>query len=64
MRQSIPDGDCDMVSSDVPLGVFSEEDAALNRPLEGIRVLALEQLQALPYATQLMGRLGAEVVKV
>ena len=36
----------------------------MNRPLEGIRVLAIEQMQALPYATQLMGRLGAEIVKV
>jgi crotonobetainyl-CoA:carnitine CoA-transferase CaiB-like acyl-CoA transferase len=34
------------------------------KPLEGIRVLAAEQMQALPYATQLLGRLGAEVVKV
>ncbi len=33
-------------------------------PLEGVRVLALEQMQALPYATQLLGRLGADVVKV
>lgn len=33
-------------------------------PLRGVRVLALEQMQALPYATQLMARLGAEVVKV
>lgn len=33
-------------------------------PLEGVRVLALEQMQALPYGTQLLARLGAEVVKV
>ncbi len=37
---------------------------ARGRPLEGIRVLAIEQMQALPYATQLLGRLGADVVKV
>ncbi len=34
------------------------------KPLEGVRVLAAEQMQALPYATQLLGRLGADVVKV
>src|SRR5207249_3531296 len=34
------------------------------RPLEGVRVLALEQMQALPFATQLLARLGADVVKV
>ncbi len=34
------------------------------RPLSGIRVLAAEQMAALPFATQLLGRLGAEVVKV
>jgi len=33
-------------------------------PLDGLRVLAVEQMQALPYATQLMAFLGAEVVKV
>lgn len=39
-----------------------EPEAA--RPLEGLRVLALEQMQALPFATQLMAHLGAEVIKV
>lgn len=34
------------------------------RPLDGIRLLALEQMQALPFATQLLTRLGAEVVKI
>jgi crotonobetainyl-CoA:carnitine CoA-transferase CaiB-like acyl-CoA transferase len=34
------------------------------RPLDGVRILALEQMQALPFATQLLGRLGADVVKV
>jgi formyl-CoA transferase len=33
-------------------------------PLAGVRVLALEQMQALPFATQLLGRLGADVVKI
>ena len=34
------------------------------KPLSGVRVLAIEQMQALPYATQLLAHLGAEVVKV
>ncbi len=34
------------------------------KPLDGVRILAAEQMQALPYATQLMGHLGARVVKV
>jgi crotonobetainyl-CoA:carnitine CoA-transferase CaiB-like acyl-CoA transferase len=36
----------------------------VGRPLEGVRVLALEQMQSLPFATQLLSRLGADVVKV
>lgn len=34
------------------------------RPLSGIRILALEQMQSVPYATQLLGRLGADVLKI
>jgi crotonobetainyl-CoA:carnitine CoA-transferase CaiB-like acyl-CoA transferase len=47
------------------LGDVANEGAAGNgRPLDGVRVLAAEQMQALPFATQLLARLGAEVVKV
>jgi crotonobetainyl-CoA:carnitine CoA-transferase CaiB-like acyl-CoA transferase len=49
----------------VKLGEIANEQAAGNgKPLDGVRVLALEQMQALPYATQLLTRLGAEVIKV
>ncbi|HEY6473898.1 MAG TPA: CoA transferase, partial [Acidimicrobiales bacterium] len=44
--------------------VVNPESAHWGKPLDGVRVLALEQMQALPYATQLLGRLGADVVKV
>ncbi len=40
------------------------ERAAWGKPLDGVRVLAVEQMQALPYATQLLAHLGAEVVKI
>jgi formyl-CoA transferase len=40
------------------------ERARFGKPLDGVRVLALEQMQALPFATQLCAHLGAEVVKV
>ncbi len=47
------------------LGETANDDARANgKPLDGVRVLSLEQMQALPFATQLLGRLGAEVVKV
>jgi formyl-CoA transferase len=44
--------------------VVNADDLAHGKPLDGVRVLALEQMQALPWATQLLTRLGAEVVKV
>ncbi len=35
-----------------------------DEPLAGVRVLAAEQMQALPFATRLLAHLGADVVKV
>lgn len=47
------------------LGDVGNPDAARHgKPLDGVRVLAIEQMQALPFATQMLGRLGADVVKV
>src|SRR5699024_9034086 len=44
--------------------IANEAALPFGRPLEGVRVLALEQMQALPYATQLLARQGDDVVKV
>jgi crotonobetainyl-CoA:carnitine CoA-transferase CaiB-like acyl-CoA transferase len=38
--------------------------ATMESPLAGVRVLAVEQMIAAPWATQLLGRLGADVIKV
>ena len=40
------------------------EAASFGKPLDGVRILAIEQMQALPWGTQMLARLGAEVVKV
>jgi formyl-CoA transferase len=37
---------------------------AHGKPLDGVRILAVEQMQALPFATQMLARFGADVVKV
>ena len=44
--------------------VHNEDAAAFGKPLDGVRVLAVEQMQALPYATQMLARMGAEVVRI
>ena len=44
--------------------VANAEAQRYGKPLDGIRVLAAEQMQALPFGTQVLARLGAEVVKV
>ena len=47
------------------LGDIANEAAAqFGKPLEGVRILAVEQMQALPFGTMLLARLGADVVKV
>ena len=47
------------------MGNASEPDKVSSiSPLQGVRILAVEQMQSLPFATQMLARLGAEVVKV
>ncbi len=43
---------------------LNAESTSSHRPLEGVRVLAVEQMQSLPFATQILARLGADVVKI
>ena len=44
--------------------IANAEAQRYGKPLDGVRILAAEQMQALPFATQMLARLGAEVVKV
>src|SRR5262245_28160355 len=48
----------------VRLNEVRHPERGSTRPLDGLRVLAVEQMQALPFATQLLAHLGADVVKV
>lgn len=44
--------------------VANADHTTTPKPLEGVRVLAIEQMAALPFGTQLLARLGADVVKI
>ncbi len=46
------------------VGEVRHPERGAHKPLSGVRVLAAEQMQALPFATQLLAQLGATVVKV
>lgn len=44
--------------------IGNPEAERFGKPLDGVRVLAAEQMQALPFGTQVLARLGADVIKV
>src|SRR5947207_691387 len=44
--------------------VVNADAARYGKPLDGVRVLAIDQMKVLPWGTQLLARLGADVVKV
>jgi formyl-CoA transferase len=49
----------------VKLGEVWNADALdRGKPLDGVTILAVEQMQALPFGTMLLARLGADVVRV
>ena len=61
---SDPDGPAARIGDDEARRHRERGAPHYGKPLDGVRVLAAEQMQALPYATQLLARLGADVVKV
>jgi len=64
-RPGMPGGPGPVHNDRMRLGdIANEQNPDQPRPLEGVRILAAEQMAALPFATQLLGRLGAEVVKI
>jgi crotonobetainyl-CoA:carnitine CoA-transferase CaiB-like acyl-CoA transferase len=44
--------------------IYEEDRARWGKPLTGVTILAAEHMQALPFGTQLLAILGAEVIKV
>lgn len=44
--------------------VWNPDALGQGKPLDGVTILAVEQMQALPFGTMLLARLGADVVRV
>jgi crotonobetainyl-CoA:carnitine CoA-transferase CaiB-like acyl-CoA transferase len=44
--------------------IYEEERGRWGKPLAGLTILAAEHMQALPFGTQLLAMLGADVIKV
>lgn len=53
-----------MTSEDAAQAAIEAAITGVGRPLEGVRVLSMEQAAALPFATRHLADLGAEVIRV